>query len=296
MNTIGFIGAGEMGQALAAVFRQGGATVGHWDTDTNKCSLSTDCASVVRGSEVLFLCVPSWALREATEHIASLVAADTLVVTVAKGIEAGTRFTADQVLASVLGDNHPIALLYGPMLAEELEQGLPTVGVLATADQAHHARLQQGLANTNLTLEHLDDVHGVAVAGVLKNIYAIGLGIAHGLALGHNSRGWYVQQAQAEMAQLVAELGGHSHTAYSLAGIGDLITTGFSGYSKNFTLGQELGTSGTSALQSEGVVSLPHLITLRPSGTTLPPILAALSHILRDKQAPRQVFANLLAH
>ncbi len=130
------------------------------------------------------------------------------------------------------------------------------------------------------------------MCGVLKNVYAVGLGIASGLKLGSNFNGWLIAQAVHEMELVLPHLGGHSETGQSLAGLGDLIATGFSTYSTNRTCGIQLVDTGVCNMDSEGMISIPFLLN-RLEGEELPPFLATMKKILVDKVHVKDAFAQL---
>src|SRR3989338_844635 len=104
------------------------------------------------------------------------------------------------------------------------------------------------------------DVRGVAVAGVLKNIYALGLGIAHALGWGENQKGWFVSRALREMARAAELLGGTRETMLGIAGLGDLVATGFSPHSHNRTTGALFVTDPGRFPKAESINALPIII------------------------------------
>jgi len=166
-----------------------------------------------------------------------------------KGLDPDRLVTASQLWGEELGAGVPIAVLSGPNLATELEQGLPAASVLASADQALSLWLQQQLSGEGLRLYRNDDPVGAEVAGALKNVMAIAAGICDGLDLGANAKASLLCRGLAEMGAVIAGLGGHQNTLYGLAGLGDLLATANSSLSRNYRFGQLLA-SGLDASQS----------------------------------------------
>jgi glycerol-3-phosphate dehydrogenase (NAD(P)+) len=230
------------------------------------------------------------AVREMTPHLQK----DASIISLAKGIERGSNKTMDALLAELL-PSHAIALLGGPMLAAEFMQNLPGVGCVATEDPNVGAEIAELFSGTLLFLEQTSDVRGAALSGVLKNIYALGLGIASGLSWGNNQKGWYASRALFEMADIVELFGGKRETAYSLAGVGDLIATGFSSSSRNNRFGEELVKNGVCNIQSEGCASLPAFSQMLKEKQKEYPLFAALEEVVLQRKDAQEQFGKLMA-
>jgi glycerol-3-phosphate dehydrogenase (NAD(P)+) len=216
-----------------------------------------------------------------------------LIVTLAKGIDAESLKTMDEVLADALGDR-PFALLNGPMLAEELVKGMGGAGVIGTARAEDFARLHGAFEGTGLRLEHSDDVHGVALAGVLKNVFAIGLGVAGGLGWGDNMKGWLVAHSSMEMRRIIVALGGREETALTQAGLGDMVATGFSPHSSNHRFGKSLAQTGQCDHRAEGCVSLPPLAALLEGKEEGLIVYRAIRAIVIDGADAHETFGRLI--
>jgi glycerol-3-phosphate dehydrogenase (NAD(P)+) len=249
-----------MGRAIAHVLRaKAGLALAFWDKDEAKFPRQQALADVVRGADVVFVCVPSYAIRSVAEEIRPHLRSNTVVATVAKGLESKTRLTVDGILRDCLPATQPIALLAGPMLADEMTRDLPSAGVVGTTARHAFARLANVFAGTTLHLQPRRDIFGVALCGVLKNIYAVGVGVGEGVGFGDNWRGWFISRAVVEMACVLKRLGGKPTTAYSPAGLGDLIATGMSSHSSNRAVGWEYGRHGQTGRASEGLTALPSM-------------------------------------
>lgn len=296
MTHVAIIGAGAIGQALAHILDGNKENrLAMFDKDATKVTRAAlPLQEVVRDAEVIFMCVPSWAMRDALVEMKAYVKKDAIVVSLAKGLEGMHKKTMDQLLTECL-PLHRIALLGGPMLAAEFMEDLPGVGYLATKHSEVAKRVSDLFAGTILSLETTQDVRGVALSGVLKNIYALGLGIAQGLSWGNNQKGWYLTAALGEMVAMVEQFGGKRETAYSLAGIGDLVATGFSEYSRNSQFGEEIARTGVCRhRQSEGYESLPLLLGLLKEERSAFPVFFALEEIILNGKDANEIFTKLI--
>ena len=227
--------------------------------------VTTDIAEAVAGAHVLLLTVPSKVVREVARQAGAAIAAAgapspdpeaarpagptvgpgfeaPVVVGASKGLEASSYLRMSEVIASEL----PAALrprvlaLSGPSVAHELARGMPTAVVLASPDARLARAVRRVLQTPVLRLEVSRDLAGVELGGVLKNAYALALGICDGLGLGLNTKAAIISRALPELARLGVALGGKRATFYGLAGLGDLIGTGLSDFSRNRRMGEEL--------------------------------------------------------
>lgn len=256
-----FIGHGKIGSAIHHVIEQGKkktVDIDCWDVDSARAPGMCELSVSVPRADIIFLCVPSWNLVEAAKNIQPYLSKKTILVGVSKGLDRDTFETLDVTIASRF-PRQPFVLLFGPMLADELLAGRVGAASVASKNVEARNKVTQLFASTLLRVVPTGDVRGVALCGVLKNVYAIGLGIAKELQLGDNFNGWYVEQAFSEMQVILKALGGKTDTLLAPAGIGDFLATGFSLLSKNVTHGRELVQKGTADTPSEGAVSIKPL-------------------------------------
>ncbi|MCE9642953.1 MAG: NAD(P)-binding domain-containing protein [Candidatus Andersenbacteria bacterium] len=290
MHKIAIIGAGNFGQAISGIVSsKQSVEIAMWDTDSAKVSDMQSLESVLRDAEVVFLCVSSWVLRKAAESILPYVSSGAVIISPTKGIEKDTLKTSDEILRDVFGDSANIALMHGPMLAAEIAQKLPAYTVLATASKASYDLVSELFAGTLLQVEYSSDIHGVALAGVLKNIYSIGLGMADAMLLGSNFRGWFVRVAIQEMGNIIAAFDGKRDTALTGAGIADLIATGFSPHSRNCQVGHEIVQSGECITVSEGAESLPQMMALLDAKGVVAPLCRGIGAIVSGNAPARDI-------
>ena len=281
MEKIAIIGVGNFGAAMQYLISSTKKyELALWDADTAKVPNQKTLQETVQDATIIFLCVSSWSLREAATSLLDFISEGAIVICPTKGIEEKTLKTSDEVLEDVFMGKVVVSLLHGPMLAAEIMQGLPAFSVLAVSSKDAFDRVSELFTDTRLRLEFSKDIHGVALAGVLKNIYSIGLGMTSALALGSNFRGWFVQAALNEMKIIITSLGGQETTAYSSAGIADMVATGFSPYSRNCKVGQEIVQNGECVTVSEGGESLPLMVQLLQNASVDAPIVSIIGKIV----------------
>jgi glycerol-3-phosphate dehydrogenase (NAD(P)+) len=201
---------------------------------------SHSLAEAVSGADVVVMAVPSQGfrgtLREAAPHIRAWVP----VVSLSKGLEAGSLLRMSQVVNEVM-PGHPVAVLTGPNLAGEIASGQPAASVVAIDDAVIATALQELFSTPTFRVYTNPDVVGCEIAGVVKNVIAIASGIAMGMGFGDNTRATLLTRGLAEMTRLAVALGGTEQSLAGLAGMGDLIATCSSTSSRNTTVGIRLG-------------------------------------------------------
>ena len=133
-----------------------------------------------------------------------------------------------------------IGCLAGPNLAKELEAGQPAATVIASRYDEVIQEGQRLLRTDNFQVYCNQDIIGVELSGVLKNIIAIAAGALAGMGLGENAKGLLISRGMVEMIHLGKALGGSTNSFIGLAGIGDLVTTCSSTFSRNYTVGYRL--------------------------------------------------------
>jgi len=291
MKNIVFIGAGKIGTAIGGALQGKDFCLAFWDKDPSKVKEIKDLSELVPTADFLFFCVPSWVLREAVKEVASFIRKDTIVISPSKGIEIATNKSTDEVLKELLPAGVDFALLSGPMLADEICKGNLAAAVVGTEKVEVYHKIKELFIGTNLKVEHSADVHGVALGGIFKNVYALALGMAEGLGWGSNEKGILVTEAIAEMQEIFKILGGKPETVLTVAGLGDFIATGFSPCSKNYTAGLELARDGQAKTMSEGLSSFDSVIKLLSGHLEKFPLLSILKHIIKDSAPASAAFS-----
>ncbi len=290
-RNIVIIGAGEIGQAIGRVLKVHYNNVVLYDNDPAKVSEPINLPEIMPVADVVFFCVPSWALRQAVTNVYQLLKKEAIVICLAKGIEDSSRKIVDELLQELLPVGQSFAILGGPMLAEEIDRGLPAYGVVGTDLEKTYLLISDLFQDSNVALTWSRDVRGVALAGVLKNIYTFAIGFVIGLEFGSDVKGEVAMQSLREMMIISERLGGKKETMMSGAGLGDFIATSFSAYSRNLQTALEIIRTGHWENKSEGLVSLEPLLRRLVGDTKELPLLRLLALIILDKEDPRKIFA-----
>jgi glycerol-3-phosphate dehydrogenase (NAD(P)+) len=316
------LGAGAWGATLADVLARGSAAVTIWDRDkdalarlerdrkphgvpelnlSDSVALEAELGSALRAAEMIFLVVPSKAIRPVAGEIAKLLKTPVPLVLAAKGLDPDRHCTLTQVIAEVAPD-FPGAVVSGPCIAREVAAGVPTSLVSASEDRDLAIRVRDAVHSTTVRVYHQEDVIGVELGGALKNVIAVAAGIGDGLGFGANTKSALLTRGLAEMTRLGVAMGAEARTFYGLAGLGDLAVTCFSPHSRNRTFGELIGrgASPDAARESVGMVvegepTAHAALKVASEHEVEMPITAAVVDILTGRCTPREAVAELMA-
>ena len=210
-------------------------------------TVSTDVEAKVSQAQLVILAVPSDRLRQNVQSIKGYLPADPLVLSVAKGLELPDGKRMSQVLEEELLPHHhsSICVLSGPNLAGEIVQGLPASTVVAGRNAGKTGKIQEILISPAFRVYTSEDVIGVELGGTLKNIIALGAGIADGLKMGDNGKSALITRGLAEITRLGVAAGAQPMTFAGLAGLGDIVATCASPFSRNRSVGEQLAQGRT---------------------------------------------------
>ncbi|MEW6331686.1 MAG: hypothetical protein AB1560_09525 [Pseudomonadota bacterium] len=286
------LGHGEMGRAMEHLLRAHHALT-IWERHPAPNVPPVALESAAARQDIILFCLPAQPHFDLATRLRPHLPPDSLCVSIAKGLDDQGR-TAARALARALGPQAAIAVLYGPMISEEIRAGRPAFAQAGTARAENFARLRRLFAGTALCLEHSTDIEGISWAAVLKNVYAILFGVADGLELGDNMRGYLATAAMHELERIVAGLGGSAGAAHRLAGLGDLITTATSKGSHHHELGRRLARGETGALEGEGVHTLRMVRTHRLFDTRPHPLFDLAGRLLDQPATARALLKNFL--
>lgn len=175
------------------------------------------------------------------------------IVSVSKGIEASSLRRPSEILHERFPEAR-IAVLSGPNIATEIAIGSPATAVVASNDASLAISVQRTLTSDSFRVYTGDDVVGVELGGALKNIVAIGAGIADGMHAGQNAKAAFMTRGIGEIARLGVALGANPLTFAGLSGIGDLIATCGSTASRNHQVGRRLAAGESLAAIREAMV------------------------------------------
>lgn len=261
MASIGVIGAGSWGTALALLLYHNGHEVALWSVIEEEVELLrtkrenpdklpgvklpedmtvTSDLALAAGKEMLILAVPSPFVRSTARSMRELVREGQIIVNVAKGIEEATLMTLSQVIKEEL-PQADVAVMSGPSHAEEVGRGIPTTIVVGAESRKTAEYVQSIFMSEVFRVYTSPDVLGIELGGALKNVVALAAGIADGLGYGDNTKAALITRGIAEIARLGTAMGGKAETFSGLSGIGDLIVTCASMHSRNRRAGILIG-------------------------------------------------------
>ena len=266
LGPVAVLGAGNMGTALAQQIARNGHHVRAWSIERDvldeirdshlntkylkgipldhRIDAVSEIGDAIQGATLLVVSVPSQVVATVAADIGKHATSGQIILNVAKGIYKGRRMS--EVLSDALSNETDaiVGSLGGPAIAIELAANVPTAVIVGISDDAASSTVQSLLQNDSLKVQITADVTGLELCSSMKNVYAIALGMCDGLGFGTNTKAFLANVALEEMAAICTGAGGLQETAYGLAGIGDLLTTGFSQHSRNRTLGEKMGSSG----------------------------------------------------
>lgn len=327
-KSIGVLGAGTWGMALARMLTNNGHDVIVWSAiekeiddlsatrrhpnlpdmiipDSIVFTKSIEEACVQK--EIILFAVPSVFVRSTAEKARQYIPDSQIVVDVAKGIEADTLYTMSEVLRHELQKDGlhtdvKIVALSGPTHAEEVARDMPTTIVSACTDLDVAEKVQDIFMNTCMRVYTNVDVLGVELCGALKNVVALAAGISKGLGYGDNAKAALITRGMAEISRLGVAMGGMEQTFNGLAGIGDLIVTATSEHSRNNRAGQLIGNgcSPSEALKRvgmvvEGINALPAVMQLMQRYEIDMPIMTAVNAVVNKGANPKETVACLMS-
>ncbi|CDF83177.1 NAD(P)H-dependent glycerol-3-phosphate dehydrogenase [Pseudomonas sp. QL9] len=319
---IAVLGGGSFGTAFANLLAENGQRVRQWMRDEEQAASIraqrenprylkgvrihdnvepvTDLAATLRDCELIFVAVPSSALRNVLQPFAEQLAGK-LLISLTKGIEAQSFKLMSQILEEIAPQAR-IGVISGPNLAREIAEHELTATVVASEDEVLCERVQEALHGRTFRVYASADRFGVELGGALKNVYAIIAGMAAALGMGENTKGMLITRALAEMTRFAVKLGANPMTFLGLAGVGDLIVTCSSPKSRNYQVGFALG-EGLSLEEAvarmgetaEGVNTLKVLKTKADELGVYMPLVAGLYAILFGGRTLAQVIQALMS-
>lgn len=320
LTTIGVLGAGAWGTALAIAANRAGTVTRLWSRNENVIETVTtqrinkaflpgvfidpDIAITpdldeLRESDFIILAVPAQNLRTVIIELADRIDEDVPLVIACKGIERGSLALMHEVVQSTLPRN-PILVLSGPNFAAEVARGFPTATTIACRDETIADRFIYAVGGRLFRPYYTDDIISVQVAGAVKNVIAIACGIAIGRGFGENARAALITRGLAEIMRLTEAKGGRRENLMGLAGMGDLVLTCTSTQSRNFSFGLHLGEHNDPAKSAgkygltEGVATAESVATLAGKLNISMPLCRSINAVLQRQVGLDEAISQLL--
>jgi glycerol-3-phosphate dehydrogenase (NAD(P)+) len=322
MRKVTVFGAGAWGSTMAQVLTDAGNEVLIWGRNesvvneintrhTNSKYLSAhvlptelhataNLDEAFAFSDVYVLAIPSSQLRETLSGWKSRFTHDCLIISTLKGIEISTQLRMTEVINEILGDKR-VAIITGPNLADELVLRQPA-GAVAAAQNLNIAEEVRGLFRTPYYRVYTSvDLLGCELAGAIKNVIALAVGISIGMGYGENTQAMLITRGLNEVARLCAAHGADPLSAAGLAGMGDLVATCGSPLSRNRTFGELLGKTGSmeKALTQwektvEGVASSGAIMEISHRVGIEVPVIESVADIVNGSLTPEQALQRLM--
>jgi glycerol-3-phosphate dehydrogenase (NAD(P)+) len=325
-KTVGILGAGGWGVALANLLCSKGHSVRMWEFDLRaaldlastrvlpkklpgvQLSLDIDVTNnisdAVKDADFICFVVPS----QMTRSVGSTLSQKTtmkwpILVNLSKGIEVGTLRRMSEVLAETMDpeDYSGICTLSGPSHAEEVARNIPTAVVAASQNEKIAAAVQELFITPRFRVYTTVDILGVELAGSLKNVIALAAGMLDGLGMGDNTRGALLTRGLAEIARMGKKLGADPLTFSGLSGIGDLVTTCLSRHSRNRFVGEQIGLGRSldavlahMSMVAEGVETTKSAQALSIKHGVEMPITGQVYSVLFEGKSPLEAINDLM--
>jgi glycerol-3-phosphate dehydrogenase (NAD(P)+) len=320
---IGMIGLGNMGTAVANNIAGNGHQVVGWEFNIDtvgeinrfhsntrylkgvklspNLKATTNIEEALCGKDIIFVALPSKYIKPVLTGPAPCVAKCTIVVNLSKGIEEGTLVTASGMLSKIFKKNRVITLS-GPSIANEFGRGLPCMVVLTGDRNGDLCKAATAVETPVFRARFSNDRIGVEWSGILKNMYAIGLGIIHGLGMESiNFKAAYITRALDEMIKLIEAMGGKKKTVLDFTGIGDLIATSLSEHSHNRRFGEMIAAGKSLAYAEKQLGVLPEGLKALRTAEKLSkkyrvkmPVAGAILKVIDKKMKPSKLIENFM--
>lgn len=327
-KSIAVLGAGSYGTALAVLLAGNGHQVRLWARNSEQAaqmqqlgsnskylpevkfpdSLSVFSAldDALQDAQFILIAVPSHAFAQAFEACLPYLATQqnpsgAKLIWASKGLDPDSGNLLGNLVAEKLGQDMPHAMLSGPTFAKEMALGMPTAISIASNQQEFAEELAEVFHNDRFRVYTSNDIVGIQIGGAVKNVVAIGAGMADGLGFGANARTALITRGLAEMTRLGVALGGKAETFNGMAGMGDLVLTCTDNQSRNRRFGLALG-QGKDRQQAEteigqvveGVRNAKEVKMLSERMKIEMPICNAIYKIIYENADPKQAAHELL--
>ena len=326
MTRVACIGAGSFGTTMAGLAAQNDNDVVLWcrrpelaeqinDFSSNESYLpgirlpenlraTADIQEAVKGADVCIMAVPSHGWREVLRTIIDSLSGVEAVVSLTKGLEVDTNMRMSEVLFEECPDfpRDRYVMLSGPNIAREIARRMPAATAIGCVDEQRAELVQNVFHQPYFRVYTNNDVIGCELGGAIKNIIAIAAGIADTMGFGDNAMAALMTRGLAELTRLGTRLGGQPLTFAGLAGMGDLIVTCTSKYSRNRRVGKELGKGrhiddiiAEMNMVAEGVKTSKPILELGRKVDAWMPITEGVVSLLYEGKAPDEMVADVLS-
>lgn len=321
-NRVTVFGAGAWGSTMAQVLHDAGNDVLLWgrsdevvseinSAHTNakylarhllpeELKATSDLAAAFAHSQVYVLAIPAQQLRTMLAEWKPLVSPEAIVISTLKGIEISTQMRMTEIIEEMWGVRK-VGVITGPNLADELVLRQPAGAVAAAAQQELADFIRELFRTPYYRTYTSTDVMGCELAGAIKSVIALSVGISIGMGFGENTQAMLITRGLNEVARLCAAHGSDPLTAAGLAGMGDLVASCGSPLSRNRTFGEVLGRTGSMeqtrlqvAKTVEGVASAGAVVEIAHRVGVEVPVIESVADIVNGSLTPEAALQRLM--
>ncbi len=321
LNKVAVLGGGSFGTVLANLAASNGFNVSLWVRDSDQALrinsegantsyhpelklsenivASDNLNEVLDNAEIIFIATPSIIFEKIVDRISEFIDPDSFIISCTKGILDDPYRSLSEIISIKLSNK--IGVLSGPNLAKEIAENKLAGTVIASPDEDLLIAVKSVLSSKHFKIYSSKDMHGVELAGALKNIYAIVCGMAESLEVGENAIGLILTRSMAEMSRFAVAKGANPITFLGLSGMGDLVATCMSNLSRNYQLGFNIGT-GMTLLEAknkvgqvaEGVRTLEIVRNESSRLNIKMPLVESMYNIIYKEALPESIIDDLL--
>lgn len=321
LNKVAVLGGGSFGTVLANLAASNGFNVSLWVRDSDQALrinsegantsyhpelklsenivASDNLNEVLDNAEIIFIATPSIIFEKIVDRISEFIDPDSYIISCTKGILDDPYRSLSEIISIKLANK--IGVLSGPNLAKEIAENKLAGTVIASPDEDLLIAVKSVLSSKHFKIYSSKDMHGVELAGALKNIYAIVCGMAESLEVGENAIGLILTRSMAEMSRFAVAKGANPITFLGLSGMGDLVATCMSNLSRNYQLGFNIGT-GMTLLEAknkvgqvaEGVRTLEIVRNESSRLNIKMPLVESMYNIIYKEASPESIIDDLL--
>ena len=321
LNKVAVLGGGSFGTVLANLAASNGFNVSLWVRDSDQALrinsegantsyhpelklsenivASDNLNEVLDNAEIIFIATPSIIFEKIVDRISEFIEPDSFIISCTKGILDDPYRSLSEIISIKLSNK--IGVLSGPNLAKEIAENKLAGTVIASPDEDLLITVKSVLSSKHFKIYSSKDMHGVELAGALKNIYAIVCGMAESLEVGENAIGLILTRSMAEMSRFAVAKGANPITFLGLSGMGDLVATCMSNLSRNYQLGFNIGT-GMTLLEAknkvgqvaEGVRTLEIIRNESSRLNIKMPLVESMYNIIYKEASPESIIDDLL--
>ncbi len=322
-DSLGIIGAGSWGTALALLLAEKGHSFPLWVYEEDLCASmnskrentlflpgfplhqnihpTASLKEAVAGKSILILVVPTHVMRQTIKNIKPHLKPGCLLINASKGIENETLCTIHQILEQELDVPHTSAAISGPTFAKEIAQGLPSA-LVAAADTIETAeRVREIFSTPKMKVFTSTDPLGVEIGGALKNVIAIATGICDGMQLGYNPRAALITRGLVEITRIGTAQGARPETFSGLSGMGDLVLTCTGDLSRNRNVGIQLGQgqklndiTKNMKMVAEGIRTVKSAFALKNKFNIQAAIIEETYRVIYEDKPPQKALEDLM--